>query len=300
MKNFFLSLYRELAAEKHVAIPLPPRVCIQVTGADAIRYLNGQLTNQMERLEEITALRACLLTVKGKLVAAPYCWKSPDGCIVMEEDISREEAILARLERYIVADDVELSLARAPEVWHLVGPTLPEMPEGREVARMGLPGLDLSTESLQKVESNLPGLVRLTTTESEWFRIARGVPTWEHELSEDVFPAEVGLDRTAVDFHKGCYLGQEVVSRLQSVGRARRGLVHWTAKPGCCPLPQASLVQPGGDRAVGRVTSVADVGPEKKSYGLALLRMDQFEKGGILHASQEGNPPVEITVHTIP
>ncbi len=60
--------------------------------------------------------------------------------------------------------------------------------------------------------------------EIELLRIERGIPRWGNELSEDTLPQEAGLDEMAVDFKKGCYVGQEVVSRIHSVGRVNRRL----------------------------------------------------------------------------
>ena len=84
------------------------------------------------------------------------------------------------------------------------------------IRRLGTEGIDLPSapESLMEAGSQ----------EIELLRIERGIPRWGNELSEETLPQEAGLDRIAVDFKKGCYVGQEVVSRIHSVGRVNRHL----------------------------------------------------------------------------
>ena len=82
---------------------------VRLTGADRLRYLNGQLSNDLRRLVPGEAMPALLLTAKGKLCADVFVWIDGESLIV-EADVSLEEALSARLERYAVADDVAFEL----------------------------------------------------------------------------------------------------------------------------------------------------------------------------------------------
>ncbi len=86
-------------------------------------------------------------------------------------------------------------------------------------------------------------------------RIERGIPRWGSELSEDTLPQEVGLDQIAVDFKKGCYVGQEVVSRIHSVGRVNRHLCGFVGDFDPFKASGATLLVDAGGQKAGRLTS---------------------------------------------
>ena len=96
----------------------------------------------------------------------------------------------------------------------------------------------------------------MSAPDAEVLRVERGFPGWGHELTQGLLPAEALLDLRSVDFHKGCYVGQEVISRIQSVGRVRRGLVA-LAFSGGCPQPGWLLLDAAGEKS-GEVTSVVE------------------------------------------
>jgi len=228
------------------AYALGARTRIRVTGADCLRYLNGQLSNDAQKLKSGAALQALLLTAKGKLNAVVHVWLEDDAVIV-DADPGRSEDLEARLSRYIVADDVEL-LDESTEAagWHVFGAVSEGLP-GLKINRVGEPGVDTTTKPPS-------GVILLSPEEYELLRITRGVPAWGSDLDENTLPHEARLEESAVDFHKGCYVGQETVSRLQSVGRANRRLCTIL---GDFPLrPGLKLTTEGGDNA-GTITSAA-------------------------------------------
>ena len=193
---------------------LPPRALLIVTGEDRIRYLNGQLSIDIRRLAQNTSRTACLLTAKGKLCAHVRIWPHSDSLIV-ETLPDLAEAVQARLERYIIADDVSISLL--PEthpVYHVIG--LHPLDSSIVSNRLGGEGYDTFEKPI-----NIPAM---TPDSIERLRIIHGVPTWNSEMNEDTLPQEARLETTSVDFDKGCYVGQEVVSRLKSVGRVNKRL----------------------------------------------------------------------------
>lgn len=195
--------------------PLAPRTLVRLQGSDATRYLNGQLTIDIRRLPANVARRACLLTAKGKICAPVFVWPVRDGEYLLEGPAELREEILARLERYIIADDVTVSdCSEEPPGFHVLGS---DPPSGAvSIPRLGQPGYD---------ESVAPSdLDEMTPEERELLRIENLVPAWGAEISADSLVQEVRLEESAVDFDKGCYVGQEVVSRLKSVGRVNRRL----------------------------------------------------------------------------
>lgn len=226
------------------AFAVGARARFRITGADAARYLGGQLTNHLPTAG--TANQALILTAKGKLCGRLFVFSRPDGSFLIDSEDTLRESLATRLARYIVADDVEIEDVSTPDAgWHVFGTGLPGAPEGSiPFARMGMPGFDSPT---------LPdGIPVLPPNQVEWLRITHGIPAWGAEIDENTLPHEAGLDRTAVDFHKGCYVGQEVVSRIESVGRTNRilrGLL------GDFPAaPATGLLDSAGNPA-GKITS---------------------------------------------
>ena len=224
-----------------------PRTRVRVTGADRLRYLNGQLSNDLRRLAPGEAIAALVLTAKGKLCADVFVWLDGDALIV-EADSSLEESLPARLERYAVSDDVAFELMpEDPLRCHVFG-SLPAGEGNVRIRRLGVEGVDLP---------NAPeNLMEAGRDEIELLRIERGIPRWGNELSEDTLPQEAGLDQIAVDFKKGCYVGQEVVSRIHSVGRVNRRLCGFVGDFDPVKAGAATLLASGGHKA-GRLTSVA-------------------------------------------
>lgn len=194
---------------------LEGKSAIRLTGADRVRYLNGQVTADVSKLAAGRALSALLLGAKGKLVAPLLVWRD-EGALVVEVDHVLREQTLARLERYIISDDVALEeFVPQPPVFHVFG-TGAKPEDALEVTRLGVGGFDHAVEPA--------GLPMASPDEIEILRIGRGLPRWGFELDPDTLPQEAGLDLSSVDFGKGCYVGQEVVSRLKSVGRVNRRL----------------------------------------------------------------------------
>ena len=246
---------------------LDERTRVRVTGADRLRYLNGQLSNDLRRLVPGEAMPALLLTAKGKLSADVYVWIDGES-IIVEADVSLEEALPARLERYAVSDDVVFELlAPAAERCHVFG-SVSAGRDGVRIRRLGVEGVDVTSPPNDLREAG--------RDEVELLRIERGLPRWGSELSEDTLPQEVGLDQTAVDFNKGCYVGQEVVSRIHSVGRVNRHLCGFIGDFEPSRVGAAILVDASG-RQSGRLTSAMFHPELRKTVALGFLHGQTLE-----------------------
>jgi tRNA-modifying protein YgfZ len=251
---------------------LGERTRVRVTGTDRLRYLNGQLSNDLRHLVPGEAMPALLLTAKGKLCADVFVWIDGESLIV-EADASLEEALPARLERYAVSDDVAFEvLGREAQRCHVFGSVSAGM-DGLRIRRLGVEGVDVASppNDLREAKSD----------EVELLRIERGLPRWGSELSEDTLPQEVGLDRIAVDFNKGCYVGQEVVSRIHSVGRVNRHLCGFVGEFDPSLAGAATLVDAAG-RKSGRLTRAAYHPELRKTVALGFLQGQPAESSFVL------------------
>jgi len=109
-------------------------------------------------------------------------------------------------------------------------------------------------------------------------RIEAGVPRWGAELSEDTLPPEAGLEEAAIDYHKGCYIGQEVISRIKSVGHVNRRLAGFTAAGPLAPgMTLHAPEEPA--RNAGEITSAA------WSFGLECWAGLGYLKRGLAHGA---------------
>lgn len=287
--------------------PLAGRARFRVSGADHLRYLNGQLTQDLKRVTSQTALPACITSAKGRLQAEVWVLAEGDAsgqtALWVDAPGVLRDVLLGRLERYIVADDVSVTDATGEsELLHFLGSSPPEYQELQpfspvQAARFGDAGWDVWVPS-DRFEALCASLgERLGSAEDyERLRVERGIAAWGTELSEETLPPEAGLDKTHVDYHKGCYVGQEVISRLKSVGHVNRVLRKFrgtlsggSAGPTGLESPRTSSAGESfyvlGERgkAVGTLTSVVPDG-SGGFYALGYLKRgivaEHFETEG--------------------
>jgi folate-binding protein YgfZ len=187
-----------------------------------------------------------------------------------------------RLGKYIISEDVTLDdVTEETTQYHFLG-DCPELPQDcRKVAasRLGEPGWDVwGPAHLQETLGVLAPILSLEETEQR--RIEHGIPAWDAELARDILPPEAGLETWTVDYHKGCYIGQEVISRLKSVGKVNRKLVQLGNLAG--PGPEVGwLIYPEADptKACGEVTSAIYHGKLEKVVALGYVRREHLSVG---------------------
>lgn len=277
-----------------------PRAKFKLTGADRVRYLNGQVSNDVKKLGSDAALPACVMTAKGKMSADVFISAAEDFLLV-DAELELRESLQARLERYIISDDVTLEdVTDDLLLVHFIGPADPQTisAKPRRSRRLGREGWDffLTPEEFARTREPLGGnLSEITSEFAESLRIEAGIPRWGAELDENILPAEAGLDRTAVDFHKGCYIGQEVVSRIKSVGHVNKELRGFVSTGGT-PLAAGMKLYAPGDPAkeAGWLTSAAHSFALEKPAALGYLKRGIAP--GVLHARAEDRPEESIPV----
>jgi len=216
-----------MSAPRMISIDSP--ALLEFRGPDAVRFLNGQLTQDVKRVAGgKISLPSCVTDAKGKLQFRVWITGAPDGALWVEGPAGSAEALEARLTRYLIADDVEVAdLTGKYRLIHLIGSSAapPAGVFSRESKRFGVDGSDWWSPAESEFE--IPeGSSRLCGEELEDFRIAKGVPMWGRELTEGTLPPEAGLDATDISYHKGCYIGQEVISRIKFAGKLNKRLTR--------------------------------------------------------------------------
>jgi len=259
-------------------IDLSAHTKLRLSGGDRVRYLNGQVSNDVRKATADSALAACVTTAKGRLNALVHIALAPGGdAFLIDADPAVRASLAARLERYIIADDCTLDdITDDFALLHVLGSTT--LPEAiRNDGRFRGPGFDLWTPAAERAATlerlASEGHPILSPAEAERLRIARGVPGWGTELGEDTLPAEARLDSFAIDFHKGCYVGQEVISRIKSVGRVNRLLVRLRGEDTLVP---GSTLATSDGAVVGSLTSCSG------ALGLGYVKRDASAPGTVI------------------
>jgi folate-binding protein YgfZ len=266
---------------------------LEFRGPDAVRFLNGQLTQDVRLVAGgKISLPSCVTDAKGRLQFRVWITESPEGNLWVEGSAGSAEALEARLTRYLIADDVDVAdLTGRYQLIHLTSPPA-NPPEGvfaRASKRFGTDGSDWWSSA--GGEFALPdGTALLFGDELEAFRIAKGVPLWGKELIEGLLPPEAGLDATDISYQKGCYIGQEVISRIKSAGKINKRLARMEIEGGP-PAAAARLVDQEG-RDAGVITSVSPV--ESGGARAALGYLKRGTERVFLETPDGGRQPVRL------
>ncbi|MEO8613635.1 MAG: hypothetical protein ABI600_00720 [Luteolibacter sp.] len=264
---------------------------LEFRGPDAIRFLNGQVTQDVRRVVASgICLPSCVTDAKGRLQFRVSLTEH-EGGLWISGLAEWAEALEARLTRYLIADDVEvIDLTGKYFLLHFTG-VMTDTPAGviaRQSTRFGIDGTDWWIPIGSTVE--FPAGIKLLDSDGlEALRIANGVPAWGRELREGMLPPEARLDETDISYHKGCYIGQEVISRIKSAGKVNKRLAHLVFDAHV-PLEAGQLVDADGS-SIGELTSVSPCLESNGRHALGYVKRGMTDvfvmaADGVLHAAQ--------------
>ena len=238
------------------------RGVVLVSGADAATFLQGLLTNDVLALPQGDARHAALLSPQGKILFDFLVVAQADGFAL--DCLAEQAAALAtRLGFYKLRAKVEIRNASSGLTVNV------DVPEGggayRDPRHEGMGWREIVPRADARDEAGRAA--------HDARRIALGIPAGGRDFAYgDTFPHEANLDRLhGIDFTKGCYVGQEVVSRVEHRGLARKRIVRLSYDGGR-PRQGADVV--AGDVALGTM------GTSAAGCGLALVRLDRAEEAG--------------------
>jgi tRNA-modifying protein YgfZ len=210
-------------------LDLSARAKLRITGTDRLRFLNGQITNDLRKASETAAIEACVLNAKGRMNAHIFV-SAPGDCFLIDAAPELRETLNTRLERYVIADDVQIEDATDQlSIFHVLSQQSPTPEYGRviSVRRFAEPGWDIWSDAARHdvVSQQLSSAFALVDpAAAENMRIEQGIPRWGCELTEEIIPIEANLEQRAIDYEKGCYIGQEVISRMKMSGQTNKRL----------------------------------------------------------------------------
>jgi folate-binding protein YgfZ len=278
---------------------LSVRAKLRVTGADTVRFLNGQVTNDIRKATTANTIQASVLNAKGKLSADIFISKEDENAFLLDADSELREELFARLERYIIADDVQLEdVTERFGLLHFLGEPNLNVPEGARLVgsnRFGLPGSDCWFDPAAQAELRHSFQDQLDFCDAECaevFRIERGIPRWGRELTNEIIPVEANLETSSIDYGKGCYIGQEVISRMKMSGQTNKRLCGLASLDGSAFDAGMKLLHPSEGREAGWVTSATRSERLGKQIGLGYVKRGFNVAGTQLVA---GTIAVEVT-----
>ncbi|MFO0602547.1 MAG: glycine cleavage T C-terminal barrel domain-containing protein [Polyangiales bacterium] len=263
---------------------------VSVRGRDRLTWLNGMVTNDTRSLAPGRGVYAAVVGLKGKVLTDLFAGGREDE-VILVMPAARVDEVLAHFDHYIVMEDVFVA-RRDGAVVTLQGPKAASLAASLAPAatadRLGRGGLDLlldDNDARYELLASLASEGRVTPVSDEAWEVARleaGVAAFGRDFDTSNFVQEAGVTRRAVSFQKGCYLGQEVVCRLEMRGHVQKSLIGLVVE-GDAPPAGEPVMTDGKD--VGRVTSAAtSVTLPGRAVALAMLRQ----------ATVEANAPVEV------
>jgi len=281
------------------------RAKISLTGSDRVRWLNGMVTNNIRDLAEGHGVYSFLLNPQGHILGDLYAHNRGES-ITIDTDRSQVEKILATFEHYIIMDDVEVTnLSEQLTALGVAGP------KSRTVLRAaGLEFPELQPAQFHTVQCDCDcGCLTCTTVRGDgpgeayevWLapdqvrplwdalvkagatpvgseaielhRIVAGIPRYGVDIRERDLPQETEQAR-ALNFNKGCYVGQEIVERIRSRGAVHRKFTGFLAQGAGQIVPGAKIL--AGEKEAGEITSAASLrlGDGEKTVALGYIRRE--------------------------
>jgi folate-binding protein YgfZ len=326
MEQSFLDQYQAVRQAAGI-LDLGPRRKLRAMGADHLQFLHAMISNDVQGLEALHGHYGTLLRPTGKMIADFYYYRFPEHVLI---DIapSLADAFLDTVQRLIVMDDVSLQdvsgnwahlSVHGPKSGSLIRAVLntpgPDRPldllqvvwrgdlcwlvkksqladQGFEILAPLNSGDDLRKELL--IPRQDLTAVEITTEVANVLRLERGIPVFGVDMDESNNPIEAGLD-DAISFNKGCYVGQEVISKATYVGGVGRYLRRLLVETDRALETGAEVLSEEG-KSVGRVTSSALSPALGRTVALAYVKRTFAEPGQRLRiACQQETYDAEVS-----
>jgi len=300
------------AAQGTTLVALTAHRLLRARGVDAQAFLNGQLTNDLRDLDESRSMLAGYCTAQGRLAAIVRVFRrGEDYLLALPMELA--EAVFRRLRLFVLRAKVTFDLADAefaclgiagPDAAGRLAEALGSVPEGREscLTRDGVTALSLPAPvaryaivapipAAQELWHRLKDRARPCGTALwDWLDIRAGIPAVYAQTSETFIPQTVNLELVGgVSFTKGCYPGQEIVARVQYLGKLKQRMTRaYVAAP--CPAPGTPIYRVArAEQSAGAVVRAAP----NPTGGCELLVVAPITSGTIADDLRLGSPTGE-------
>ena len=305
---------------------------IELRGKDVLDFLHRISTNSIKELGKEQITRTIFTTEKGRLIDLATLLNFEDYQLLFCSE-EHQPKVLRWIQKYVITDDVkvsdingkyvllELSGSQADSFITLICGTivngipensfkvisvegmlffLAKMRDERNNLKFWIIADQVNGQRFVKYSVENKGIFDFQLVGEEAYniyRVERGIIAAPNEINDNYNPNEAGLLHF-IDFKKGCYIGQEVIARLDTYDKTQRNIKGVVFNE---PAEQTEYSLFNGDgNEGGKVTSVVYSIKCKKNIGLGYIRKNYLEEGTLLKASNEAGKEVEVTVHKIP
>jgi folate-binding protein YgfZ len=287
-------------------VPAAAHAVLVVTGADRKAWLNGLVTNDVTKLAPGRASYGLAVAQKGRILSDLFFVEDGERVLVVVP--SREAAGLrSAFDHYLIMEDAQMEPGTSGfAVFFVHGPAWQGALDAARAAgatggaldATGLGGaIVLAPRSAEgPVRAALDGAAAIGDDAGwEALRLERGVPRFGVDFDATMYPQEAALERRAVSFDKGCYLGQEVVCMLEMRGHVKRKLVRLVLDDGAPPEKGAAVTTEAGE-AIGEITSAAESPTLNAPVALAMVKHARAKDGEAVRVGELAGRIVEAPV----
>ncbi len=274
-------------------VSAPGLAVLPVRGADRATWLNGLVTCDLTKLQPGAAAYGLAVAQKGRMLADLVFVADADRVLVVAP-ASEIEALRAAFDKYLVMEDAEMGAVGELTVAFVHGPKAEAALEAARAAgahgaafdATGLGGAIVLSPKDPAVDAQIRAKLAEVCAmgdDAGWdaLRLERGVPRFGVDFDTTMYPQEASLEKRAVSFDKGCYLGQEVVCMLEMRGHVKRKLMPLVLAAGEVPSKGDSVTTTSGD-VVGQVTSAAHSPTLGAPVALAMIKFAHAKAGETL------------------
>lgn len=330
MSDNFEREYQALRERGAGILDFPSRGLIEVSGGEAVRFLNGLVTNDVAKLENNAWMQAAFPNAQGRLLALVRVLRTSNDKFLFDVDAVNYEKILQNLFRFTFAGDfkvadlsndyslITIQGKKAAEIISQIPDSNLQIPNSKNqiavfefqnheiklinTTHTAENGFDLFVPNnlIQDLTSALEtlGAIKISEDTREVLRVEAGVPKYGVDIDESTIVLETGMDE-AVSFNKGCYIGQEIIARIHFRGHVAKRLSGLIFEENVEIQPNDELKSLAG-KAAGRITSASFSPALDKRIALALIRYEFLEPGTELFVVREGNQLTKAKVATLP
>ncbi len=330
MRNLTPSDQRAVQAARHrcALFGRDDWLAVEVQGPDTRKFLHNMLTQEVKALPDLAVRDACLCDAQGAMLAVTRLVMDGERAILWT-DLQNAQGLADQLDKYVIMDDVQVHVQEELALLVIVGPQAENCLQaahlpapqalGQAVAatmdthnvliwRQDLDGrpdaphgpgqpafwLQVARAQFGDLASQLlaAGAQAGTHGGLELLRVRAGIPRLQLDLEPGTLPLEAGL-KAAIDYRKGCYLGQEAIAIMTYRGQARRHLCWLQPLDGDLPAPGTQLRTQDGKRAGKLGSAVAD-GEER--WALGTVQRKAYTPGGIVVATAEDGQSARLRI----
>ncbi len=290
-----------------------------VSGSDRVHFLHGMLSNTVQGLETGGGNYATMTTPRGQTLTDVWVYHRAEG-FLLETEPGLQEKLMASLDKFLIADDVDIKDVTGEQallgvhgrasralIARVLGEVSADLADCHTVVR-AMDGADVSVTA--RSYTGEPGYdLRITADRaphlwdalisagarpvgiraSEALRIEAGIPRYGVDMDERVVPLEAGLYH-AVDFAKGCFIGQETIAKMHNLGKPRRYLVGLRLETETVPPAETPLRD--GEKQIGWITSSLRSPALGRVVSLASVRRGYEQPGRFLSVDGGGRAEV--------